>query len=139
MLSNLLQVQVEERYGVEDVKKCEWFKSVDWNEVFLKKVEPPKITFRQTEPKEKLNEYDFTSGALGIGALTITSDDQVILMKRSSLTGECPNQFDRPGGHPEPDNALKVLLSLASDRVPTSMHSLNFKAMCNLHKNGHPM
>ena len=43
------------------MKKCEWFKSVDWNEVFLKKVEPPKITFRQTEPKEKLNEYDFTN------------------------------------------------------------------------------
>ena len=61
LLSNLLQVQAEERYGVEDVKKCEWFKSVDWNEVFLKKVEPPKITFRQTEPKEKLNEYDFTN------------------------------------------------------------------------------
>lgn len=61
LLTNLLQVQSEERYGVEDVKNCEWFKSVDWNEVFLKKVEPPKVTFRQTEPKERLNVCDFTN------------------------------------------------------------------------------
>ena len=61
LLSNLLQVQPEERYGLEDVKNCEWFKSVDWNEVFLKKVEPPKVTFRQAEPKEKLNECDLVA------------------------------------------------------------------------------
>ena len=60
LLSNLLQVQAEERYGVEDVKSCEWFESVDWNEVFLKKIEPPKVTFRQTEPKKNMSECDFT-------------------------------------------------------------------------------
>ena len=60
LLSNLLQVQAEERYGVEDVKNCQWFESVDWNEVFLKKIEPPKVTFRQTEPKENMSECNFS-------------------------------------------------------------------------------
>ena len=60
---------------MEDVKNCEWFKSVDWNEVFLKKVEPPKVTFRQAEPKEKLNECDITNFAPSESDLTPYNDE----------------------------------------------------------------
>ena len=48
MLENLLQVEVERRYGVEEVKSSKWFESTNWNEIFMKRVEPPKVTFKQT-------------------------------------------------------------------------------------------
>ena len=63
-LSNLLQVQPEERYGVEEVKSSEWFENVDWNMVFLKKIEPPKVTFKQISPKEHVIEGNFTNFSL---------------------------------------------------------------------------
>ena len=50
---------MEERYGVEGVKNCEWFENVDWNDVFLKKIEPPKVTFRQMGPRVNTSESDF--------------------------------------------------------------------------------
>ena len=52
--------------------------------------------------------FDYTASALGVGAITVTSDDKVVLIQRSSWTGENANKIDRPGGHPEPELALKV-------------------------------
>ena len=46
------------------------------------------------------------SNCLGVGAISLTSDKFIILMKRAQWTGESPNQIDRPGGHPEPDLVL---------------------------------
>ena len=61
LISNLLQVEVDKRIGVEDIKKSEWFESVNWNDIFLKKVEPPKVSFRQLKMSGDLEEYeDFT-------------------------------------------------------------------------------
>ena len=55
-----------------------------------------------------MNEFDFTGSAIGVGAITITNDGYVVLIRRASWTGECANMIDRPGGHPEPDEALQV-------------------------------
>ena len=55
-----------------------------------------------------INEFDFTGSTLSIGAITITSDRYVVLMRRASWTGEGAGKIDRPGGHPEPDETLKV-------------------------------
>lgn len=53
------------------------------------------------------DEYAFMSNCLGVGAIALTTDDFVILMKRAKWTGEAPEKIDRPGGHPEPDLVLK--------------------------------
>jgi 8-oxo-dGTP pyrophosphatase MutT (NUDIX family) len=45
---------------------------------------------------------------MGVGAIAVTTDKCVILMQRAGWTGEAPGKVDRPGGHPEPDIALKV-------------------------------
>ena len=45
---------------------------------------------------------------MGVGAIAVTNDDFVILMKRAAWTGEAPGKIDRPGGHPEPDEILKL-------------------------------
>ena len=54
------------------------------------------------------NQFDFTGSTLGIGAITVTNDGYIVLMRRASWTGEGAGKIDRPGGHPEPDEALKV-------------------------------
>ena len=46
------------------------------------------------------------SNCLGVGAISLTTDKFIILMKTAQWTGESPNQIDRPGGHPEPDLVL---------------------------------
>ena len=50
------------------------------------------------------------SNCLGVGAISVTSDKFVILMKRAKWTGEAPGKIDRPGGHPEPDLIQKSKL-----------------------------
>ena len=61
MISNLLQVEVDKRFGVEAIKNCEWFETVNWNDIFLRKVEPPKVTFREIQKREDIEELeDFT-------------------------------------------------------------------------------
>ena len=57
-----------------------------------------------------INEFDFTGSAIGVGAITITSDGFVVLIRRAAWTGEGSGMIDRPGGHAEPDEALKVIL-----------------------------
>jgi 8-oxo-dGTP pyrophosphatase MutT (NUDIX family) len=56
-----------------------------------------------------MNEFDFTGSAIGVGAITITNDEFIVLIRRASWTGECANMIDRPGGHAEPDEALQVI------------------------------
>ena len=61
MISNLLQVEVDKRFGVEAIKNCEWFETLNWNDIFLRKVEPPKVTFREIQMREDIKELeDFT-------------------------------------------------------------------------------
>ena len=48
------------------------------------------------------------SNAIGVGALTRTSDDWIVLMERAMWTGEAQGKIDRPGGHAEPDLVRKV-------------------------------
>ena len=55
-----------------------------------------------------INEFDFTGSAIGVGAITVSNDDYVVLVRRGSWVGEGAGMVDRPGGHPEPDDALKV-------------------------------
>ena len=50
------------------------------------------------------------SNCMGVGAIALTNDDFVILMKRAAWTGEAPGKIDRPGGHPEPDEILKGII-----------------------------
>ncbi len=50
------------------------------------------------------------SNAMGVGCHTLTSDSYIVLMRRSSGGGgggEWPGAVDRPGGHPEPELAVK--------------------------------
>ena len=62
LLENLLQVEVERRYGVEEVKSSKWFESTNWNEIFMKRVEPPKVTFKQTLRQDySCDTADFSS------------------------------------------------------------------------------
>ena len=39
---------------------------------------------------------------LGVGALLVTRDEQVVLIRRSPQQAEAPGLWDIPGGHPEP-------------------------------------
>ncbi|KAG6681574.1 hypothetical protein I3842_13G100600 [Carya illinoinensis] len=43
-----------------------------------------------------------TSSPLGNGAIVETSDNKIIVLRRSSNVGEFPGHFVFPGGHPEP-------------------------------------
>lgn len=44
----------------------------------------------------------FFSDALGVGALLETTDERLVLLKRSLNCGEAEGLLDRPGGHAEP-------------------------------------
>jgi len=44
----------------------------------------------------------YMSDALGVGAFLVSSDEQVVLMKRGEHLAEAPGLWDIPGGHPEP-------------------------------------
>jgi hypothetical protein len=45
---------------------------------------------------------DNLSHPLGVGCLLITSDDYIVLIKRSTGCFDSPNMYDIPGGHTEP-------------------------------------
>jgi len=38
----------------------------------------------------------------GVGCVLLTSDNQIVLLKRSGECAEAPLLYDVPGGHPEP-------------------------------------
>jgi len=50
------------------------------------------------------------SNTVGVGAITVTADDQVLLQRRAKWTGEWAGLVDRPGGHPEPGNVKTVAI-----------------------------
>ena len=65
-----------------------------------------------TEHANLLNEYGRKyyndhrvcfSDALGEEAVVLSSDNQVVFVKRSDRVYEAAGQFALPGGHPEPD------------------------------------
>ncbi len=49
-----------------------------------------------------ITEPEFNPRALGISAVLVGCDNQIVLMQRSSQVGECPNMLDVFGGHVEP-------------------------------------
>ena len=50
------------------------------------------------------------SNALGLGSHTLTADGHLVLMKRAGWhsCAEWAGATDRPGGHPEPDQATRA-------------------------------
>lgn len=47
----------------------------------------------------------YISDTLGVSACVISSDRYIVLIRRSSVTGELAGFVDTPGGHPEPEDA----------------------------------
>ncbi|KAK7504864.1 hypothetical protein BaRGS_00003892 [Batillaria attramentaria] len=48
----------------------------------------------------------FLSDPAGVGAFTVTSDEYVIFLRRSSHCAEAPGMWDIPGGHAEPEEIV---------------------------------
>ncbi|KAL8159049.1 hypothetical protein V2J09_000586 [Rumex salicifolius] len=46
-----------------------------------------------------------TANPLGNGAIVMTSDQKILVLRRSNKVGEFPGHFVFPGGHPEPQDA----------------------------------
>ena len=60
------------------------------------------------------------SDALGVGAFLVSSDEQVVLMKRGEHLAEAPGLWDIPGGHPEPQ--VRSVLCPWTTRGEISLH-----------------
>lgn len=63
------------------------------------------ICTQQQKLPDEIRQYiteDYVSHPLGVGCLLITSDDYIVLIKRSSACIDLPNMYDIPGGHAEP-------------------------------------
>ena len=77
------------------------------------------------------------ANALGVEAVVVTSDDFVVLFRRSQFVAENPGWYCCPGGHPEPSTALKrrtsnheqAFLQLAA-KFPASAQS-TFARFCD--------
>ena len=52
--------------------------------------------------------FAYMGNAIGVGAITVTTDDHVVLMRRAGWTAEEAGKVDRPGGHPDPHLAAEV-------------------------------
>lgn len=52
------------------------------------------------------NSQAYMSDALGVGALLMTVDGRVVIIKRSQHCGEAAGLWDVPGGHPEPQELV---------------------------------
>ena len=50
------------------------------------------------------------SNAVGVGSHALTADGHLVLVRRAGprACAEWAGATDRPGGHPEPDNALRA-------------------------------
>ncbi len=60
-----------------------------------------------TNDIEKQFGFDYLSKALGVSVVLISSDEQIILIKRSGIVGENPGDLDVLGGHIHPqENTL---------------------------------
>ena len=63
------------------------------------------ICTQQQNLPDDIRKYiteDHFSHPLGVGCLLITSDNFIVLIKRSSACMDLPNMYDIPGGHAEP-------------------------------------
>ena len=55
------------------------------------------------------SRFDMMSQCIGVGAWVITTDNKVVLVESAAWKGEQACKIDRPGGHAEPDESLKLL------------------------------
>ncbi|CAF1123594.1 unnamed protein product [Rotaria sordida] len=65
---------------------------------------------QQEDVPQEIRQYiteDHLAHPLGVSCILITSDNYIVLIKRSSACADLPNTYDLPGGHPEPKN-LKI-------------------------------
>ncbi|XP_064603387.1 uridine diphosphate glucose pyrophosphatase NUDT22-like [Liolophura sinensis] len=62
--------------------------------------------FQELGRRHHGNSQAFMSDALGVGALVLTSDNHVILQRRSENCGEAGGLWDVPGGHAEPEEIV---------------------------------
>lgn len=63
------------------------------------------ICTQQQKLPNDIRQYlteDYLAHPLGVGCLLITSDDYIVLIKRSSALLDFPDMYDIPGGHAEP-------------------------------------
>jgi len=58
---------------------------------------------------EGVSRFDMMSQCIGVGSWVITSDNKVILVETAAWKGEQACKIDRPGGHAEPDESVKLL------------------------------
>jgi len=53
--------------------------------------------------------WDYMSQCIGVGCWLVSSDQKVVLVETASWKGEQGCKVDRPGGHAEPEESLKLL------------------------------
>ncbi|KAG8180510.1 hypothetical protein JTE90_007465 [Oedothorax gibbosus] len=70
---------------------------------------------------EKSNSQLYLSDPIGVGGLLVTSDDQLVFIKRSEKCAEMPGLIDRPGGHPEPSEVQTVTGQSLKDVDPSAI------------------
>ena len=58
--------------------------------------------YRKFGQRDFGNLQAYMSDALGVGAMVVTSDERVVLLRRSQYCGEAMGMLDIPGGHAEP-------------------------------------
>ncbi|CAF2988851.1 unnamed protein product [Rotaria sp. Silwood2] len=65
------------------------------------------ICTQQQDLPQEIRQYiteDHLAHPLGVACILITSDNYIVLIKRSSACADLPNTYDLPGGHAEPKN-----------------------------------
>jgi len=53
--------------------------------------------------------WDYMSQCIGVGCWLVSSDQKVVLVETASWKGEQGCKVDRPGGHAEPEESLRLL------------------------------
>ncbi|XP_046571099.1 uridine diphosphate glucose pyrophosphatase NUDT22-like [Haliotis rubra] len=67
----------------------------------------PNVELYQTLGRQYCNNPQvYLSDPLGVGSFVLTSDNRVILLRRSVHCGEAPGLWDVPGGHAEPEELV---------------------------------
>ncbi|XP_046715837.1 uridine diphosphate glucose pyrophosphatase NUDT22 isoform X3 [Silurus meridionalis] len=76
---------------------------------------------------------------LGVGAVLLTSDEQVVMLRRSQRVAEAAGLLDIPGGHPEPKVnvpldflSAPVLMGIALNHTSAGRPSAEFFIRCSL-------
>ena len=58
-MGNLLEVQPRLRFSAEEVKDHPWFQNISWNSLFLKKIPPPSLDWKENEQIEEASWQQF--------------------------------------------------------------------------------